>query len=169
MDSCHIPFRSSQGLNVPHPTALVQFGSDNCFYSYHETPYGTPSMSTWLLVFKGYLMGTVVKRLRRAAALPWGHLGSPCPPRPPHRMSAFSSWLFCSLVIKNEVWVPDLFRRNVNLFHATIVIWIPFQVVIHPLLEMKTFLIDEKQWKNLGLSRALMDMVIQVWTEIVLW
>lgn len=33
LDSCHTPFRNSQGLNVPHPTPRIQFGSDNCFYS----------------------------------------------------------------------------------------------------------------------------------------
>lgn len=36
------------------------------------------------------------------------------------------SCLVCLLVIENDVWVPDLFRGNVNFFHAAIVVWIPF-------------------------------------------
>lgn len=90
-------------------------------------------MSTWLLVFKGYLMGTVVRGILRVAALPRGPLGSPCPQNVPRPS------LFRLLVIEHEVWAPDLFRGNVDFFHAAIVVWVPFQIVIHPLLEMKTF------------------------------
>lgn len=50
---------------------------------------------------------------------------------------AHPSWL-CLLVIEDDVRPPDLFRGDVDFFHPTIVLWIPFQVAIYPLLERET-------------------------------
>jgi hypothetical protein len=75
--------------------------------------------------FKGYLMQTMGKRMWQSFR---GDAGPPC----------LVLWR-CLLVIENDVRPPDLFRGDVNFFHSSIVIWIPFQVVIDPLLERETF------------------------------
>lgn len=55
-----------------------------------------------------------------------------------------------------------------NFFHATIVFWVPFEVAIHPLLEMEAFSCLESSKHFKKQSRALMGVIIQTVTEIVL-
>jgi len=33
-------------------------------------------------------------------------------------------------VVEKDVWCPDKFRRQTNTFHATVVVWVPFQPVV---------------------------------------
>jgi hypothetical protein len=44
------------------------------------------------------------------------------------------------LIVEYDIWEPDDFGRNINLFHSSILVWIPPQLVIVPFLN-KTYLI----------------------------
>lgn len=43
------------------------------------------------------------------------------------------------LVVKNKVWPPDIIWGNADFFHTTVVIWIPSEVDICPLLKREDF------------------------------
>lgn len=51
---------------------------------------------------------------------------------------SLSSW-HPLLVVKNEVWPPDIIWGDADFFYATVVIWIPFEVDICPLLKREDF------------------------------
>lgn len=52
--------------------------------------------------------------------------------------ASLSSW-HPLLVVKNKVWPPDIIWGDADFFYATVVIWIPSEVDVCPLLKREDF------------------------------
>lgn len=75
-----------------------------------------------------YSLAQISRESSPSTAVPWGRATPPFP----------GSW-HPLLVVENKVWPPDIVWGDADFFYTAIVIWIPLQVDVCPLLKREDF------------------------------